>query len=74
MADEQHPGRDPAERRLWIMTLARLAAFAVVLLGFWIVGTAGADLKRTALGLVVILGGLLLFLFGPRALNRHWRR
>ncbi len=55
------------------MTGLRLGAFAVVLTGFWLVGTAAADRMRTATGLLVILGGLVIFLFGPKALNRRWR-
>jgi fatty acid desaturase len=65
--------RDPAERRLWAMTAVRLLGLGIVLLGFWLVGRVqGAGLPAVG-GLLVILAGLLVFLFVPKALARRWR-
>jgi hypothetical protein len=66
-----------ALRRLWIMTLARLAALGVVLTGMWMAGTAagprgGSDGLLWG-GLLVMLMGLALFFLVPRWLGRRWR-
>lgn len=66
-----------ALRRLWLMTLLRLAAFAVVLVGMWMAGTAagpkGGSALLLAAGLLVMLLGLALFFLGPRQMARRWR-
>jgi hypothetical protein len=67
------PGRDPAEARLWLLTLARLAGVALVVLGLWLVGTASGDGERPWAGLLVMLLGLLWFLLVPRLLLKRWR-
>lgn len=63
-----------AERRLWLMTLLRLAGFIVVLTGLWLAATSAGAVNRLAPGLLVMLAGLALFLAGPKYLLRHWRR
>lgn len=64
------PGRDPAERQLWLMTLVRLAGFATVLLGMWVIGQFQGRGLLMAGGLCLMGGGAGLLLFGPRALAR----
>lgn len=65
--------RDPAERRLWLMTLVRLAGFALVLLGMWLVGRAPQTGGPLGGGLLLMAAGALLLLFGPRYLGRRWK-
>jgi hypothetical protein len=65
------PGRDPAERQLWLMTLVRLAGFAIVLLGMWVIGQFQGRGPAMLGGLCLMGGGAALLLFGPRALARR---
>jgi len=67
---QRPPGRDPAERQLWLMTLVRLAGFAVVLLGMWVIGQFQGRGLALLSGLFLMGGGAALLLFGPRALAR----
>lgn len=64
---------DLAMRRVMLLTLARLAGFAVVLAGFWLMGTANGPTPRMMAGLAIACGGLLLFLYLPRHLARRWK-
>ncbi len=65
--------RDPAEARLWLMTLVRLAAIGIVLLGMWVAGKSAGDMVRVAAGLLLILAGGAISLFGPKWLSRRWK-
>lgn len=62
-----------AERRLWVMTLVRLAGFALVLVGMWLAATSDGAGGRLVGGVAVMAGGLGLFLGGPKLLLRRWR-
>lgn len=66
-----------ALRRLWWITLVRLAALGIVLTGMWMAGTAagpkGGPVLLLVGGLVVMLLGLAMFFLGPRKLARRWR-
>jgi hypothetical protein len=66
-------GRDPAKRRLWQLTLVRLAGIALVLLGMWLVGRAAGEALGMTAGLLVMAAGALLSLLGPKALARRWK-
>jgi len=72
MADPPQ-ARDPAMVGLWLMTLVRMIGFAVILGGLWAVGTAGAPSPRLFAGLLLVAGGLALFLFGPKRLLKAWK-
>jgi hypothetical protein len=65
--------RDPAEARLWWLTLARLAGVVLVLAGMGFAGREVAAGARPWGGLAAMLAGLLWFLFVPRALLKRWR-
>jgi hypothetical protein len=67
------PGPDPAEARLWWLTLSRLAGVLLVVLGLWLVGTTAADGNRPWAGLAVMAAGLAWFLLVPRWLLGRWR-
>lgn len=64
--------RDPAEARLWTMTLVRLAGIAVVLLGMWVSGKSAGDMVRVIGGLVLMLAGGAISLFAPKWLLKRW--
>jgi protein-S-isoprenylcysteine O-methyltransferase Ste14 len=67
------PERDPAEARLWIMTLVRLGGIALVLLGMWTAGQSQGAGMPMAAGLVLMGLGAAIALFAPRALARRWK-
>lgn len=67
------PGRDPAEARLWWLTLSRLAGVALVVLGLWLAGTTAGEGERPWAGLLLMAAGLLWFLLVPRLLLARWR-
>lgn len=62
-----------AERRLWLMTLVRLAGFALVLAGMWLAATSGGAAGGLVAGVGVMAAGLGIFMAGPRLLLRRWR-
>lgn len=66
-------GRDPAELRLWLMTLVRLGGIALVVLGMWLAGRAAGNSGGMAAGLLTMAAGTLVSLLGPRALARRWK-
>lgn len=68
------PGRDPAELRLWWMTLARLVGLAVALSGLVLVDRAQGALPASGLGVALMLLGAAVTLLAPKWLNRRWRR
>ncbi len=67
------PERDPAERRLWLLTLTRLAGLALVLAGLWLAAGSAGAVPRLAGGLLLAMLGAALSLLVPRALARRWR-
>ena len=64
---------DLAMRRVMLLTLVRLAGFAIVLAGFWLAGTAPGPSPRMMAGLTLAFAGLMLFLLVPRHLARRWK-
>ena len=64
-------GRDPAEIRLWQMTMVRLAGLLLALGGLVLLGRAGGG---SAGGAVLMLLGAIVTLLAPKWLNRRWRR
>ncbi|MFN3370386.1 MAG: hypothetical protein ACK4Z0_02535 [Sphingomonadaceae bacterium] len=66
--------RDPAERRLWLLTLLRLAGLAVILAGLWLAAGSGGAATRLVAGLLLAALGATLSLLVPRALARRWRQ
>lgn len=60
-------------RRVLLLTLVRLAGFAVVLGGFWLAATAQGPTPRMISGLTIACAGLLLFLLVPRQMARRWK-
>jgi hypothetical protein len=62
-----------AEKRLWLMTLVRLAGIGVVLAGMAVAGKSGGDAARLAAGLALMAGGGAVSLLGPRWLARRWK-
>ncbi len=65
--------RDPAVARLWVLTGARAAGLVPAVLGLWLAGGSGGAPARVAAGMALVLTGMLLVLFLPRALLRRWR-
>lgn len=66
--------RDPAEARLWLMTLVRLAGIGIATTGLYVIGTAGEHMLVVAGGLLLMAVGATTTLFGPQALRRWWWR
>lgn len=62
-----------AEKRLWLMTLVRLAGIGVVLAGMGVAGKSGGDQLRVLLGLMLMAGGGAFSLLGPRWFARRWK-
>ncbi|TPE62839.1 hypothetical protein FJQ54_04775 [Sandaracinobacter neustonicus] len=65
--------RDPAEARLWLMTLVRLAGLLTVFGGMWLVGRAPETGGPMGGGLMLMAAGAIIVLFGPRALKTRWK-
>lgn len=65
--------RDPAERRLWLLTLVRLAGLALMLGGLWLAAGSGGAAGRLVAGLALAAAGAALALLAPRTLARRWR-
>ena len=63
--------RDPAEVRLWQMTLVRLAGILIVLLGMWVAGKSAGDMLRMVGGLALMAAGAGITLFLPQRLLRR---
>jgi hypothetical protein len=68
LADPADPSRDPAEKRLWLLTGARLLGVAVAFLGLWLFAT-----ERQVPGAVLMLAGVALVAVLPRLLLKRWR-
>lgn len=66
--------RDPAEARLWAMTLVRLAGILVATGGLFAIGQAAGKMGFVAAGLLLLATGGALTLIGPKILQRRWRR
>jgi hypothetical protein len=62
-----------AKKRLWLMTLVRLAGIGVVLAGMAVAGKSGGDGVRLAAGLLLMAGGGTFSLLGPRWFARRWK-
>lgn len=60
-----------AAKRYTVMNLVRLGAIVAVMLGLAITQELAA--LPYALGVVIALGGLLAFFFGPPLLVRRWK-
>lgn len=65
--------RDPAELRLWLMTLIRLIGLCVVLGGMWLVGRAPQTGGPLGGGLLLMAAGAAIVLFGPKLLKARWK-
>jgi protein-S-isoprenylcysteine O-methyltransferase Ste14 len=66
--------RDPAEARLWLMTLARLCGIGVVLLGLLVSGRAAGESWAIVVGLLLMGAGGALSLLGPKWLAQRWKK
>jgi threonine/homoserine efflux transporter RhtA len=66
------PSHDPAVRRYYLMTLARIAPVAGALFGLVLLGRA-TRWPEQAIGLAVIIAALWVMATLPRALARRWR-
>lgn len=66
--------RDPAEARLWLLTLVRLGGIGVVLLGMLVSGRAAGETWAIVAGLLLMAAGGVLSLLGPKWLARRWKR
>ncbi len=62
------------ERRLWLMTLVRLGGFVLVLAGMGLAASSDGAMVRLVPGLLLMVGGLAVFMAGPKALLRRWRQ
>jgi protein-S-isoprenylcysteine O-methyltransferase Ste14 len=71
--DDGQAAEAEAKRRLWLMTLVRLAGFVVVLFGMWTAGQSDGRDWMMLLGLGLMGAGAGLLLFGPRALAGRWK-
>ncbi len=67
-------GRDPAEARLWLMTLVRLIGIGIVITGLYFAGSAAGNTLSVGGGLFLMASGGALTLLGPKALLRWWKR
>jgi hypothetical protein len=63
-----------AEKRLWLLTLVRLAGIGAVVAGLGVVGRSGGEVVALIGGLALMGGGGALSLLGPRWLARRWNR
>ena len=66
--------RDPAEGKLWIMTLVRLSGIGIATTGLFVVGTAAGQMLVMGGGLFLMAKGAAVTLLGPKALQRWWSR
>lgn len=66
-------GRDPAEARLWGLTLVRLAGIGGVLGGLFVAGTSDGAAVQVTAGLALMAGGAAVSLLGPKWLARRWK-
>ena len=66
--------RDPAEARLWLMTLVRLLGIGIAVAGLYVAGSADGRPPMVVGGLVLMAKGAAVTLLGPRALHWWWRR
>jgi hypothetical protein len=62
-----------AEKRLWLLTLLRLAGIGGVVAGLGLAGSSGGDAVRVTAGLALMAGGGAVTLLGPRWLARRWK-
>ena len=65
--------RDPAEVRLWLMTLVRLIGLGIVIGGMWLVGRAPQTGGPLGGGLLLMAAGAAIVLFGPKLLKARWK-
>lgn len=65
--------RDPAEARLWLMTLVRLAGIGGVLLGMLVSGQSQGHSLGIVAGLLLMAAGGTISLLGPKWLARRWK-
>lgn len=66
--------RDPAEAKLWAMTLVRLGGIAVATAGLYVAGSAAGYMPMVAGGLLLMAAGATVTILAPKALHRWWRR
>jgi hypothetical protein len=66
-------GRDPAEARLWKLTLVRLAGIGGTLAGLAVAGNSDGAGVQVAAGLALMAGGAVVSLLGPKWLARRWK-
>lgn len=65
---------DPAERRLWLVTLVRLAGLIIVTAGFIVSGVFQSSVPAQIISILLMLAGAATILFGPRYFLRKWRK
>lgn len=61
---------DPAMRKLWLMTLVRLAGVGLAILGLWIAGRQPFGPASVVPALIVMASGAVLVIFAPRLFRR----
>lgn len=66
--------RDPAEARLWAMTLVRLGGVGLATTGLFVAGSSAGHAVALGGGLLLMAKGAAVTLLGPKALHRWWRR
>jgi hypothetical protein len=66
--------RDPAEARLWVMTLVRLSGIGIATAGLYVAGSAAGHMVAVGGGLLLMAKGAAVTLLGPKALHRWWNR
>ena len=66
--------RDPAEARLWAMTVVRLGGIGLATTGMWVAASSAGQALALGSGILLIAKGAGVTLLGPKALNRWWRR
>lgn len=67
-------GRDPAEARLWAMTLVRLGGIGIATTGLWLAASSAGHMVVVGGGLLLMAKGAAVTLIGPKVLHRWWRR
>jgi len=57
---------DPAIRKLWLMTLVRLAGVGLAILGLWIAGRQPFGEASVIAALLIMASGAILVIFAAR--------
>lgn len=65
---------DIAKARLWILTLVRLAGFALVMGGLWVSARQPFGAQSPIAAGLGLFGGVAMMLLLPPMLARRWRQ